>query len=142
MGGAHDLFERDLFDLAPQASQPFTAPPAPAAVQPSVSATVHVRRGKFQAFVRLAEREVRPVEEVLGEWIGECANLIRQRDFAEAYGDDLFDETPTATTPAMESAARASDAREMYRTDADDHADFLARNGGEDCVGITLSIKD
>ena len=131
---AHDLFEHDLFDLAPQASQPFSAPPAPAAMQPSVSATVHLRRDKFQAFVRLSDREQRPVEDVLTEWMSECAALIGR--------DELFEGSAIQTTPAMRATARASDAREAYRTDTEDKADFLFRTSGNEEAEITLAIED
>ena len=133
--GALNSFSSDGLTAAAYAK-----PAAPASVPPvstATTSTVHVRRGNFQAFVRLSEREQRPVEEVMGEWLADCANLIRQSDFADAYGDPA-----PVFTPAMRAAARASDERESRRTDADDHADFLARCGGEDAVGITLSIED
>ena len=133
--GSFDLFERDLFDLAPPAAQPFNAPPAPAAVEPSVSATVHLRRDKFQAFVRLSEREQRPVDEVLTEWVSECALLIGR--------DELFEGSAIAVTPAMRAAAHAlSDERESRRTDADDAADFWQRVAGDEPVTVGGSIHD
>ena len=68
--------------------------------------TLFIRRDKFAAFMRLSEREVRPVEEVMREWVHDCADLIHQREFAHRYGD------AQPLTPAMRLAAIHADERE------------------------------
>ena len=58
--------------------------------------------------MRLSEREVRPVEEVMAEWLADCANLIGSQV------PDEFNDCGLArpSTPSMCLAAEASDARE------------------------------
>ncbi len=64
---------------------------------------VTVRRGTFQAFVCLSDREQYPVEEVMAEWLADCARLIGR--------DELFEDSAVAMMPAMERASAESDAR-------------------------------
>ena len=72
--------------------------------------TLTIRRGDFQAFVRLSEREVRPVEEVMAEWLADCAHLIGSQVPDEFDGCGLA----RPCTPSMRLAAEASDAREEH----------------------------
>ena len=82
------------------------AAPEIMAVPNPAARTLHIRRGTFQAFVRLSEQEVRPVEDVMAEWLHDCGALIEQNELAEVYGD------ARQSTPAMRLAAHASDERE------------------------------
>ena len=99
------------------------------------SACVHLHTGSFQAFVRLSEREQRPVEEVMAEWMADCANLIRQAEFADTYGDAL------PSTNAMRLAAIRADERERSAHVNDEQADAERRCAGAGYVEITLAME-
>ncbi len=105
--------------------------PPPAAT--SAAPVVHLRQGSFAAFVRLAEREQRPVGEVMTEWLTDCARLIGR--------DELFEGSYHAMTLAMHRAARASDERERHGRVSDENADFLHRCGGGGYVEITMAME-
>ena len=122
-------------------------------------------RDCMAVFATVATHESRELADVLTEALTEQAERwahsrhalhIDPRDAAllDAYLDSLeadpdrldrLEETAAyrhTTTPAMLDAARGSDERESYRTEGDDHADFLARCGAEDGIGITLAMQD
>ena len=80
----------------------------------------------------MAKRERRPVEDVMAEWLTDCAKLIGR--------DELFEGSSFAMTPAMHRAARASDERECFGRVDDEHADYLHRSGGAGYVEITLAM--
>ena len=105
--------------------------PPPAAT--SAAPVVHLRQGSFAAFVRLAEREQRPVGEVITEWLTDCARLIGR--------DELFEGSSHAMTPAMHRAARASDEREHRPHLDDEHAEYLHRCAGAGYVEIVLAME-
>ena len=83
---------------------------ATAAVPPATAErhTLTIRRSNFAAFLRLSEREVRPVEDVMSEWLADCASLIREDEIPDLHAD------PVTRTPAMVRAATASNAREEH----------------------------
>ena len=100
---------------------------------------IQLRRDRFEAFQRLAEREVRPVEEVLTSYLADFANLIQQRDFADAFGDEL----PTAPmTQAMRLAAQAEDERErsLYVDDEAAAYEYYAQAAGY--VDVTVGTTN
>ncbi len=105
--------------------------PPPAAIP--ATPVVHLPQGSFAAFVRLAKREQRPVEDVMAEWLADCAALIGR--------DELFEGSSFAMTPAMHRAARASDERERHGRVDDEHADYLHRCNGTGYVEITLAME-
>lgn len=105
--------------------------PPPAATP--AAPVVHLRQGSFAAFVCLAKRERRPVEDVMAEWLADCAMLIGQ--------DGLFEGSSFAMTSAMHRAARASDERERHGRMDDEHADYLHRSSGAGYVEITLAME-
>ncbi len=103
---------------------PATIPTAP---------VVHLRQGSFAAFVRLAKREGRPVEELVSEWLAHCAVLIER--------DELLEGSSFAMTPAMHRVARASDERESHGPVDDEHSEYLHRCCGTGYVEITLAME-
>ena len=109
------------------------APAKPAA--PAPVAGIKLRSDRFQAFVRLSEREQRPVEEVMGEWMAECANLIQQAEFADTYGDAL------PSSNAMRLAAIQADERGRRADVDDEQADFARRCAGAGFVEFTLAME-
>lgn len=77
---------------------------------------------------------MRPVEEVLEEWIADCASLIRQSE-EEVYGD------ARPSTPAMQRAAAAADEHERHPyPDEEAAADEYAALGAG-YVEITLAAE-
>ena len=73
---------------------------------PPVPLVLRLQTDKFTAFVRFSECEQRPVNEVMEEWLSDCARLIGR--------DELFEGSSHAMTPAMHRAALASDERERW----------------------------
>ncbi len=65
---------------------------------------LHLPTGSFLAFLRLADREQRPVGQVLAEWLGDCARLIVEAD--------LFDEEAPLQAPLVTNAMRLARHRE------------------------------
>ena len=104
---------------APKAKAPVPSAPTPGAPSPVIAATLTrasdfpllllLRQPFFEAFARVAEREVRPVEELVVEVLSNYARFLQERDFADAFGDEL---PAPPLTQAMRLAAAAEDARE------------------------------
>lgn len=113
--------------------QALVSRPLPPPAATPAAPVVHLRQGSFAAFVRLANRERRPVEDVLAEWLADCATLIGR--------DELFEGSSFTMTPAMHRAARASDERERRGRVDDEHADYLHRSCGAGYVEITLAME-
>ena len=99
------------------------AAPVPAAVPPGGSPSpviaalttpasdfpvlLRLRGDRFQVFARLADRERRPVEEVMLEWMSDCARLIQDADL---FGEDA--PPPPRISNAMMMARYYSEQRE------------------------------
>ena len=135
INGALNSFDRDGLTDAHYAppSKPVAGPQAPLAIlPPSLGMTVRLRRDKVQAFVRLSQREKRPIEDVMAEWLADCAALIGR--------DELFEGSASAMTPAMYSAARRSDERVRNGRMGDGEAEFAHRCQGTGYVEIVLAM--
>ena len=84
---------------------------------PPVPLVLRLQTDKFTAFVRFSECEQRPVNEMMEEWLSDCARLIGRDELFEAiYG----------MTPAMHRAALASDDASVGLLEPR-HADFSHR---------------
>ena len=131
--------------------------PAPSAQEdaalalPAIAATLERARSfplrfafrldKLAILAALAEQEGRPVEDVLTELLSEVANFIRQRGFADAFGDALpSDFLPV--TAAMSLAALAADERELYPFPDDEAGDEEHRSGGAGYVELQLACDN
>ena len=87
------------------------ASPAQVATVASLCLHLKLRRDKYEAIAQVAEREVRPVEDVLNEYLSDLGHHVQQEQLAEVYEDQ---EPPTGQplTQAMRLARYASEERE------------------------------
>lgn len=100
---------------------------------------LRLRYSFFEAFARVAEREVRPVEDVLNEFLADLGNHVHQRELVEVYGDE---EVPTPpVTQAMRLARHASEQAERYEGADDEHEELARRYAGGGYVEMVLAVE-
>ncbi len=115
--------------------------PAPLAVfTPQASLALHLklRRDRFEAFARLADRETRPVEDVLSEYLADLGNHVQQE---ELFAQD--EERPGARrlTQAMRLARHAAEEQERSLSVDDEACEEARRYAGAGYVEITLAVE-